>query len=371
VETASPPFVYGVDAYLDWVKREGLRVHEGLALNLFQLDVDDWPRYGVPGAALHFLGRGDFNSMFLWRLPAGGATHPVQHLFEAICIVLDGRGSTQFEFADGRKRSFEWGRGSMFAIPLNARYRHFNASGQQRALLCATTTAPLMLKVFHNDDFVFDAPYTFADRIGKDEYYAGEGDLYPVRRGTNVWVTNFVPDLNVLELYDQEARGKGSLNILFSLGDGIMHAHMSEIAPATYKKAHRHAAGTHVLTLTGGGYSLLWYEDDRDFTRVDWEYGVVFPPLQNQFHQHFVTSNHPSRYVAVGMAGIRYPLTAEYRRIAVGRDGEGSSQSLSVKEGGDQIEYEDQDSRIHEIWLEEMRERGITPLLELPAAPRP
>ena len=37
-----------------------------------------------------------------------------------------------------------------------------------------------------------------------------------------------------------------------------MHAHISEIAPATYKKAHRHMAGTHVLTLTGDGYSLLW-----------------------------------------------------------------------------------------------------------------
>ena len=50
--------------------------------------------------------------------------------------MLEGRGSTQLEFADGRKRSFEWGPRSFFAIPLNAKYRHFNASGTQRALLC-------------------------------------------------------------------------------------------------------------------------------------------------------------------------------------------------------------------------------------------
>jgi hypothetical protein len=35
--------------------------------------------------------------------------------------------------------------------------------------------------------------------------------------------------------------------------------------------------------------------------------------------------------------------------------------SRSVKEGGAQLEYEDQDPRIHEIWLEEMRKNGVTP----------
>jgi hypothetical protein len=38
--------------------------------------------------------------------------------------------------------------------------------------------------------------------------------------------------------------------------------------------------------------------------------------------------------------------------------------SKSVKDGGDQIEYEDQDPRIHRIWLEEMRKNGATPRME-------
>ena len=38
--------------------------------------------------------------------------------------------------------------------------------------------------------------------------------------------------------------------------------------------------------------------------------------------------------------------------------------SLSLKEGGDQIEYEDQDKRIHPIWLGEMRKNGVTPRME-------
>ena len=145
-----------------------------------------------------------------------------------------------------------------------------------------------------------------------------------------------------------------------------MHAHISEIASATYKKAHRHGDGTHVLTLSGNGYSLLW-NDDGDFTRVDWKHGVMFPPRAGQFHQHFVTSESASRYVATGWGNMRYPLTEMKRRTNFGRKpGEKPAVSRSVKDGGDQIEYEDQDPRIHAIWLEEMRKKGITPKLTLP-----
>jgi mannose-6-phosphate isomerase-like protein (cupin superfamily) len=366
METVKKPLPYGVDCYLEWIKKEGVPITEGIALNLFQVDTGDWPRYGVKGAATHFTGRGDYCSMFLFEISAGRSSSPIRHLFEAVYYVLEGRGSTQLEFSDGRKRQFEWGPRSFFAIPLNAQYRHFNASGQERALMCCTTTAPLMLKLFHNDEFVFGTPFEFTERIGRDDFYSGEGELHMIRPGNNTWETNFVPDLNAIELTEWEDRGKGSSNIMFALADSNMHAHISEIAPATYKKAHRHGAGTHVLTLTGDGYSLLWYPGDKDFQRVDWEYGVVFPPCDQQFHQHFVTSNHPSRYVAVGVGGARYPLLEAHRRQGIGKPGQKQAVSLSVKEGGDQIEYEDQDPRIHQIWLDEMRKRGITPKLEFP-----
>jgi hypothetical protein len=38
--------------------------------------------------------------------------------------------------------------------------------------------------------------------------------------------------------------------------------------------------------------------------------------------------------------------------------------SKSVKEGGDQIEYEDQDPRIHRTWLEDMRRNNAEPRME-------
>jgi quercetin dioxygenase-like cupin family protein len=358
---------YGINSYQEWVEKEGIPISYGISLNLFEVDLAPWPRYGVKGGVAHFAGSGDYCNMFVIELPPGGSTNQVRHVYEEIYYVLEGRGSTQLEFADGTKRSFEWGPSSFFAIPLNAKHRHFNASGTQRALLETTTTLPTSLKLFHDEKFIFDLPYEFSGRTGKEEYYAGEGELQMIRPGNNIWETNFVPDMRAIELTPWDDRGPGSTNIMFALADGMMHAHISEIAPATYKKAHKHPAGTHVLTLSGQGYSLLWMEGDKDFVRVDWSHGVVFPPSQNQFHQHFVTSNNASRYVATGFGGVRYPFTEEQRAVGVSKPGQKQGASRSVKEGGMQIEFEDQDPRIHEIWLSEMKKNGITPKLELPA----
>lgn len=110
----------------------------------------------------------------------------------------------------------------------------------------------------------------------------------------------------------------------------------------------------------------MWNDGDRDFARVEWQYGVVFPPCENQIHQHFVTSEHASRYVATGLGSQRYPLTEAKRRRSLGKPGEKQALSRSVKEGGTQIEYEDQDPRIHQIWLAEMRKRNITPNFNFP-----
>jgi mannose-6-phosphate isomerase-like protein (cupin superfamily) len=364
-QTSTPPR-YWINSYLEFIEKEGLRVAYGTSLDLFEVETADWPRLGAKASAAHFKGSGDYCNMFVVELPAGGATLPQQHLYEEIYYVLEGRGSTQLEFSGGRKRSFEWGPHSFFAIPLNAKYRHFNGSGTQRALMATTTTLPMIMNIFHDEEFVFNTPAAFQAREGKEAYYSGEGDLHMLRPGNNIWETNFIPDLGTLELHPWEDRGKGSSSISFVLADGIMHAHISEIAPATYKKAHRHGAGTHVLTLTGDGYSLLWNEAGTDFERIDWKHGVVFPPCEAQFHQHFVTSNNASRYVATGLGNLRYPLTEAKRRQSYSTPGQKQDVSRSVKEGGNQIEYEDQDPRVHQIWLEEMRKRGITPQLTLP-----
>jgi mannose-6-phosphate isomerase-like protein (cupin superfamily) len=354
------PTRYGIDAYLEWCAGENIPIYGGLLVDMVTAETADWPRYGVKGAIANFEGRGDFCSMFKIELPPGTSTLPQHHLYEEICYVVEGRGSTQFEFGDGTKRSFEWGPRSLFAIPLNAKHRHFNASGTERAIVVSTTTLPIMMKMFHNERFIFENDFAFDDRMGKQEYYTGEGDLTLVKPGQDMWETNFVPDLAFQHVTSYGDRGGDSLNIKFILADSCVHAHISEMKAGTYKKGHRHGPGTHVMCVTGTGYTLFWNEGDTEISRLDWKPGCVFPPADRQFHQHFVTSDEPVRYLATAMGSIRYPVTNYMWRALLGSKGQSrQASSLSTKEGGDQVEYEDQDPRIHQIFLDEMKKAGL------------
>ena len=68
--------------------------------------------------------------------------------------------------------------GSLFAIPLNASYQHFNASGTEPARYIAVTNAPPMMRLFRNQEFIFDSPVGFKDRFGGEaDYFSGGGTL--------------------------------------------------------------------------------------------------------------------------------------------------------------------------------------------------
>lgn len=340
-----------VDSYLEWMQREGVPVVEDFGVDLLAVETAPWARLGADAAFVNLKGRGDFINVVVVDLAPGGSTEPQKHLYEEVVYVLSGTGSTTIESVDGTGHSFEWGPKSLFALPLNARYRHFNASGSEPARLASTTSAPITLNLFHNEEFVFDNPWAFGERIGSQKHFSGDGDFIPMRPGRHMWETNFVPDLASFELKQWSARGAGGGNMVFVLADGTMHAHISEMPVGTYKKGHRHGAGFHVYAVTGQGYSLLWYDGDEDVHRVDWHHGVVFAPPDRMFHQHFNTSPDPARYLAVGFGGLRYPFTADNRKTFMGMD-------VSLKDGGRQIEYEDQAPAIHEQYVQELAKTG-------------
>src|SRR6516225_4099899 len=286
--------------------RETPQAKPRYGVDLFAVATAPWPRYGVNGAAVHLKGRGDFANMFLFDIGPGKSTAAQRHLYEEVVYVLEGHGSTQLEFADGSRRSFEWGEKSLFAIPLNARYRHFNGSGAERALVVSTTNLPMVMNVFHNEDFIFGCDFDFTERAGN-----------------HMWETNFVPDLTAIELKNWGDRGAGGTNIMFVLADGTMHAHISEMPVGTYKKGHRHGPSFHVMCVTGQGFSLLWYEGEGKFRRIDWKHGVVLAPGDRQFHQHFNTGARPARYIATAVGGLRYPTTRAQRISLFGaKDGD-------------------------------------------------
>jgi len=96
---------------------------------------------------------------------------------------------------------------------------------------------------FHNERFVFDNPFFFDDRVGQQEYFAGEGVLNIVRQGNNTWETNFIAVSRRSTCPISRIAAPAAANLIFLLADSSMHAHVSEMPAGTYKKAHRHVAG--------------------------------------------------------------------------------------------------------------------------------
>ena len=347
-----------VDPYMDWAKGEGVPIHEGFGFDLLDLAVEPWARFCTRGAIAHLKGRGDFMTVFVIEIPPGGKSAPIRHLYEAVIYVLDGHGSTVVEDHAGTAHTFEWGINSVFAPPLNAQYQFFNGSGQKPARLAVSCNLPAVLNLFHSENFVFGNPCKFPEREGNANHFTGEGDFIPVRPGKHMWQSNFVPDTTDLKLEKWAARGAGGSSIQLIMADGVLHAHISEMPVGTYKKAHRHGPDVHVYCVSGEGYSLFWYEGDKDFIRVDWKHGWVFAPADQMFHQHYNNGDIPVRYLAIGHGSVRYPFTQNMWNVYRGSD-------LDVKNGGKQLEYEDQDPRIHQIFIDELAKRGLTAKMDI------
>jgi mannose-6-phosphate isomerase-like protein (cupin superfamily) len=348
---------YLVDPYKDWAEGEGIPIHLDFGHDLLALETGPWERYGARGCFAHTKGMGDFMANYVLEVEPRKNTEVVRHLYEAFFFVLAGHGSAVVWLPDGAQRTFEFGPKALFAIPLNCKYQIFNGSGSEPVRLSVTNDAPLTINLYHDLDFVFDNQHDFVDRVGDPKYFDGEGKLDTFNRDSvkvqNVWETNFVNDLTSFKLYEFEGRGKGSMNVNFVLADGTMHSHVSQMPVGRYKKAHRHAAGTHVHAVDGSGYSLLWYDGDSDFVELPWRHGIMYTPPFWMFHQHFNTADKPARYVAMSLGSRRYPFISLRRKSAEGQG------AVSVSKGGRQIEYEEQDHRIHRKFLEECAKTGV------------
>jgi quercetin dioxygenase-like cupin family protein len=331
------------DAYEAWQRREGVQVIRDFAFeDLCAVELSPWPRKGGAGAIINIPNDQLLNDAHLVEIVPGGQSQPERHVYEENVYVLSGRGATRV-WLDGQKpQTFEWQAGSLFSIPLNAWYQHFNPSAEP-ARYIAVTDAPPMMRLMRDDDFIFNNPFQFTKRYTANGDYFEGGKLYNRR----VWETNFVPNAPDMALYGWKERGAGGINVMLELAKNSQKAHISEFPVGTYKKGHRHGPGAHLLILSGVGFSLLWTKEDMsDLRKCDWkEGGMVIVPSDACFHQHFNTGTTRARYLALrpGTSG-HYPP----------QGGGGRKADLSIKEGGWQIEYEDEDPRVHQIFEAEL-----------------
>lgn len=344
--------VHGVSAYEHWLKTENLPIVDGLAVDdLRQVPVERWERLDALGSYIRLFGAEDTNDAFVLELPPGHSTRVDRHLYEKYLFVLDGNGTCEVWNDSGARSMFEWHAGSLFAIPLNCSHVLHNASGSSSARLVGVTTAPIMINLLHNTDFVFGCPYDFTDRFaGEDGYFDGEGQLYPGR----VWETNFVPDAYRFKLYEWKERGAGGTNVMLELANNTLCSHISEFPVGTYKKGHVHGPGAHIIILTGEGYTLMWPKDDiaeePQFREIPWSSGSMLVPPGGWWHQHFNTGKKPARYLPIRWGGARWAVTQYLDTQGVDK---------SSREGGNQIEYEDQHPYVHQRFVELCERNGV------------
>jgi oxalate decarboxylase/phosphoglucose isomerase-like protein (cupin superfamily) len=332
--------------YRRWVAAEGLDIISAHYVeDLHTVGLKPWPRRGGRGVYINHEASRTSNDCYVCEIPAGGELAPQRQLFEEMIYILDGSGSTTVWNDAGTRITFEWGKGSMFAIPLNCRHQHFNGSGRAPARYVAVTNSPGIINLYEDPEFVFNTPFDFKGRFnGEPDYFANRG----VQKGL-LLETNFVADAINLPLISAKERGAGGGHIRFNLAKGSMNCHISQFPTATYKKAHCHGPGAHVIILSGEGYSMMWPEGTEP-KRYEWRVGTLIVPPNMWLHQHFNSGTAPARYLAFKHEGVAI------------RNVQGVPKAwISRRQGGDQIDYADELPVVRSTFADALRKNGLEP----------
>ena len=335
--------------YTRWVASEGLDIIDSIFVpNLHTVELKDWARRGGKGVYLNHDASRTSNDCYVCEIPPGKQLAPQRQLFEEMIYVLDGRGSTTVSNGAGAKLSFEWKAGAIFAIPLNTTHQHFNGSGTEPARFVAVTNGPPIINAFGDTHFVFNTEHDFKNRFaGESNYFASGGE----QKGL-LLDTNFVADAVNLPLISAKERGAGGGHIRFSMAKGSMNSHISQFPTATYKKAHAHGPGAHVIIMSGSGFSMMWPEGE-EARRYEWQEGAMIVPPNMWFHQHFNTGTTPARYLAFKAEGVSI------------RNAQGVPKAwISRRVGGDQIDYADESDRVRQGFADALASVGLQPRMD-------
>ena len=157
-----------------------------------------------------------------------------------------------------------------------------------------------------------------------------------------------------LPLIEAKERGAGGGHIRFNFAKSSLNGHISQFPVGTYKKAHAHGPGAHVIILAGQGYSLMWPEGEEP-KRYDWKPGSMITPPNMWFHQHFNTGDTPARYLAF-----------KYEGVAI-RNSQGVPKAwISRRIGGHQIDYADESKTIRTMFADALAEHGLESQMDGP-----
>lgn len=350
--------------YVRWMKREGIPVFEGYGLeDVRQLELGAWTRTGGKGAFIQLYGMQGLTGMYVAGIPSGGALEPERHMYEEIICILEGQGATEVWRDGGGKQMFEWGPWSLFAPPLNSWHRMING-GKQPVKFLAATNAPIIMDIYHNEDFIFNCPYEFSDRYAGEEDFFSEGKKRYETGMQHIWETNFIPDVRSAGLDLRDVKGSGVMLTQFELAGNELIGHLAQWPAGKYHKAHYHGPGAILLGLQSSGYVIIWdkelgvrpYEGGRGdkVVEIKWREGSLYCPPNGWFHQHFNTGAEPARHLALRYGSRIHPVGF---KVAAQRREDGVY--IELKDGGTLISYEEEDPEIRRRYESALKSTGV------------
>ena len=333
-----------------------------------------WKRLGGRGTYIQLFGTEGLWGMYVVEVPAGGALNIERHVYEKMCLVIEGRGSTEvWQEGQAKKQTFEWQKGSLFSIPLNAHHRFVNATNSPAIVLCGTT-APNIMNLIDNPRFVFDCPFNFTDRYSGDEDYFKPGDDIepdPIR-GLAMRRTNFIPDVVSAELPLDNRRSPGYRRMEPYMAGQRFYSWVGQHETGRYSKAHKHASAAVLICLKGKGFTYTWpdvlgtqpWQAGKADMVMRQEYGFggmvsAAPMTGDWFHQHFGVSKDPLRLTAWFGANNQ-----RARKPGVPGEALMDYGAIDLKKGGSAIPYHEEDPHLREEFAQALAAQGAVTRME-------
>ena len=177
--------------YTRWVKNEGLDIIDAMYVpDLYNVELKPWASRNGHGVFINHDASRTTNDSYVCEIDPGHKLTAQRQLFEETIMVLSGRGSTTVWNDAGKKVSFEWQAGSLFAVPLNTWHQHYNGSGKEKARFISVTNLPPIMNIYEDPNFIFNTSYDFKGRFsGEADYFAAKQEMSGL-----LLETNFVAD---------------------------------------------------------------------------------------------------------------------------------------------------------------------------------
>jgi quercetin dioxygenase-like cupin family protein len=358
-------------SYDDFMEEQGVPIFRGIGVRRVQdMPLKPWPRMGGRGTFIQLYGTEGRWGCYVIEVPPAGALNPEKHMYEEIMVVVEGRGTVEI-WADGQTKphTFEWQRGSMFSIPLNTNHRIINAAGSAPALILVATTAPNVMNIFRDRDWIFNCANTFPSRFdGAADFFKAKDDIVPdPLRGLALRKSNFIPDIMNADLYLDNRRSPGYTRVEPHMANNVFYGFVGEHKTGRYSKAHAHMSAAILVCLKGKGYTYTWprtegmtpWKDGKleNVYRQDYEpVGLVTaaPYGGDWFHAHFGISKEPLRLI--GWYGPN-----NHRKDKAGVPGEKDTDegAIDVTEGGTAIPYWLEDPFLRKEYEETLAKEGV------------